>query len=317
MDASLTRADRIFFWVTRVVSAIGVLVTVVAAVATGSMIVHGHPAYVILLAVTVVVSAVVALRSWRTTTITRQKHRVVRGILAGASLAVIALLGWLVPASAEQPALSAMNSDAAVTVTETADRIVLTPTQTPSTVGVFFQPGARVDARAYAAVLKPLAEAGHTVIIPKQPLGIAFLATQAFTATRDTVPAVTQWVLGGHSLGGTVAAIDADAYANDASEPAVGLLFYASYPATDLSAMPAEVLSISGSTDGLATVDKIAASKTDLPADSTFLVIEGGNHAYFGDYGAQRGDGEPTISHDAQRTQISEASVAFVTSLAE
>ena len=55
-----------------------------------------------------------------------------------------------------------MDSDAAVTVTESATQIVMTPTGEVSSTGVFFQPGAKVDARAYAAVLRPLAEAGFT-----------------------------------------------------------------------------------------------------------------------------------------------------------
>ncbi len=73
----------------------------------------------------------------------------------------------------------------------------MTPTGKVSTTAVFFQPGAKVEARAYAAVLRPLAEAGFTVIIPKQPLGIAFLAIGTFDAARPHYPAVTEWVVGG------------------------------------------------------------------------------------------------------------------------
>ncbi|MEF2977583.1 alpha/beta hydrolase [Subtercola sp. YIM 133946] len=200
-------------------------------------------------------------------------------------------------------------------MSETPTQIVLTPTGTVSDTGVFFQPGAKVDARAYAAVLRPLAEAGHVVVIPKQPFGIAFLSTGAFSAARDHVAGVTQWVVAGHSLGGTVAAMDAQQYANAPSEPVVGLLLYASYPATDMSGLDAAVLSVSGSNDGLATPAKIDASKASLPPDTTYLVIDGGVHAFFGDYGPQAGDGQPSISHDDARSQISTASVAFVDGL--
>jgi hypothetical protein len=93
-----------------------------------------------------------------------------------------------------------MRSDAAVTVTETATSIVLVPAGTAGELGVFFQPGARVDARAYVAVLRPLAEAGHPVVIAKQPLGITFLALPAFDSARSAHPAVARWVVGGHSL---------------------------------------------------------------------------------------------------------------------
>jgi dienelactone hydrolase len=122
--------------------------------------------------------------------------------------------------------------------------------------------------------------------------------------------------VGGHSLGGTVAAIQAHAADADRSAPAVGLLLYASYPAGAVrGSLTAAVESVSGSNDGLATPAKIEASRVDLPADTTFTVIEGGTHAQFGSYGAQPGDGIPTISDERARTLITEASLRFVDSL--
>ncbi len=225
---------------------------------------------------------------------------------------------WLRPFAAVQPALAAMRSDADVTVTESATRIVLAPSGSAATsdVGVFFQPGARVDARAYAAVLRPLAQAGHPVVIAKQPLGIAFLALDAFDGARADQPEPTRWVLGGHSLGGTVAALQADDADSDATAPAVGLLLHASYPAGDVrGSLTAAVESVSGSRDGLATPEKIRASRADLPADATFTEIDGATHAQFGAYGIQPGDGTATISDGEARRLISEASLRFVSSL--
>ncbi len=225
-------------------------------------------------------------------------------------------MAWLRPFTAVEPALTAMSSDITVTVAEYPTQIVMTPTGTGSRTGVFFQPGARVDARAYAATLRPLAEAGCTVVIPKQPLGIAFLAGSAFDATKPAYPAITRWVVGGHSLGGTVAALQADSGDSDPTAPVVGLLLYASYPADDIStSLTAKVLSISASNDGLATPDKIDASKATLPADSTFTSIDGAVHAFFGDYGLQPGDGTPTVSHGDARTQVSRDSLSFVRNL--
>ena len=124
-------------------------------------------------------------------------------------------------------------------------------------------------------------------------------------------------MVGGHSLGGTVAAMDADAHDADAEAPVVGLLLWASYPADDLSTtLTAAVLSLSASEDGLATPAAIEASRTDLPTGATFTVVEGASHASFGDYGPQPGDGTPTIDADDARAQISAASVAFLTALA-
>ena len=134
-------------------------------------------------------------------------------------------------------------------------------------VALRFQPGALVDPRAYAAVLRPLAAAGHPVVIVKQPLGIAFLALGAFDDARDVVPDADGWVIGGHSLGGTVAAMQADEHDEDTERRATGLILYASYPADDISeTLTTQVLSISGTEDGLATPSKIADSAATLPS---------------------------------------------------
>lgn len=303
-------------WTVRVAAAAGALVVVWACVTSWGAIIHGHPLYGILLGATLLGSAVAG---WRTFTPRRRRtgwRRVAGVALILASLGWIALMGWVRRFSAVEPALSALRSDADVAVSESATRIVLTPAGPASDTGVFFQPGARVDPRAYAAILRPLAEAGHVVVIAKQPLGIAFLSVSAFDAARAEHEDLTRWVVGGHSLGGTVASTQADAADDDPDAPVVGLVLFASYPASDLStSLRASVLSISGSRDGLTTPDDVAASVSRLPASTTFLSIDGAVHSFFGDYGAQPGDGTPTISQDEARTEISRAAVAFVNRL--
>jgi len=269
--------------------------------------------YPVLLGLTVVGGVLVLWRSVRR----RSAHAGWRLagdlVLVAAAIGWVATMAWLRPFTAVEPALAAMRSDDAVTVTESATRIELEPTGDVTGTAVFFQPGAKVEARAYAAVLRPLAESGHLVVIAKQPLGIAFLATGAFDDARSAFPDARRWVVGGHSLGGVVASAEADAADSVATAPVVGLLLYASYPANDVStSLTAQVESISGSRDGLATPAKIDAAKPDLPAQAHYTVIDGGVHAFFADYGPQPGDGTPTISHDDARAQISAASVKFV-----
>lgn len=305
-------------WLVRAVAAAGVLVVAWVCATRWDVVVHGHPAYAVLLVLTLVGSVVVG---WRTLPERRQVaarwRRVAGLVLLGLGVLWVAAVAWLRPFAAVQPALDAMRSDDDVTVTETATRYVLAPTGDASATGVFFQPGARVDARAYAAVLRPLAEAGHTVVVTKQPLGIAFLARGAFDGARPDFPQIEGWVVGGHSLGGTVAAMEAVDDGTDEASPVAGLLLFASYPANDVSgSLTAAVASVSGSEDGLATPAKIDASRADLPAGSAFTVVDGAVHAQFGDYGPQPGDGNPTISDDDARAQISGAAVAFVDTLA-
>ncbi len=299
----------------RVLSALG-LITVAWCLLAWPAVVHGHPLYLVLLSATVVVSVVVALMSFRRAPAARGWRRALGIVGAVVALGWLAALVWLRPFAAVEPALTAMVSDGAVTVRESATRVVLEPAGGAGETGVFFQPGAKVEARAYAAVLRPLAEAGYTVVIAKQPLGIAFLATGAFEGARSAHPEIAQWVVGGHSLGGVVASTDAEAHDEDATGPVSGLLLYASYPATDLTdSLTGAVISISGTEDGLTTPDDVEASRADLPPTTEFVVVDGAVHAQFGDYGPQPGDGTPTIDDDDARAQISAASLAFVASI--
>jgi hypothetical protein len=305
-------------WFFRALAALGLAIVLWALVTSFGAVVHGHPAYAVLLLVTVVGSAFALWRHRARAPWVTGWRRFGSVLLVVGAVIWLAAVAWLRPHSAEEPALAAMRSDGTVRVQESATRIVLKPTGTVSPTGVIFQPGAKVEARAYAAVLRPLAEAGYQVVIVKQPLAIAFLALGAVGDVQDDYPSITSWIVGGHSLGGTVAAMEADDHDSDATSPVRGLLLYASYPASDISdSLTASVLSISGSNDGLATPEKIQRSQQDLPAASRFTVVDGGIHAFFGDYGSQSGDGTPTISHDDARRQIIEASVAFVDEVAQ
>lgn len=234
----------------------------------------------------------------------------------------IAIVGWLMPSGATSTGLEAMKTTSTVTVSEGDTQIDLVPNGPQQATAVFFQPGAKVDARAYVKTLRPLVEAGYVVVIAKQPLGIGFLATNALDTARSTFPEVKQWIVGGHSLGGTVAAMevasamDAQAASTDptnaAPAPVVALVLFASYPATDLSSETFPVLSISGEKDGLSTPATIDASRANLPASSTFIQIPGATHAFFGDYGTQVGDGEATTPRPHAYYQISQATLDFV-----
>ena len=300
-------------WIVRVVAVLGLAVVGWACLTAWSAIVHAHPLYPALLALTALGSLYALWRSFLPSRSRRTWVRVLAIIGLVLWVAWIALMAWLRPFPALEPALAAMQSSSTVTVTETPTQIVMAPAEATGTSGLFFQPGAKVDARAYAAVLRPLAEAGYTVVIPKQPLSIAFLATGAFESARDANPQITDWFVGGHSLGGTVAAMDAEAHDEDVTAPVVGLILYASYPASDMSqSLTSKVLSVYGTNDGLATPADIDASRAKLPKDALFTPIEGAVHAFFGDYGPQPGDGTPAVSHDEARQLISRNTLIFM-----
>ena len=307
-------APRPLVWVSRAaaVGAAGMVVWVFAT--AGSAVIHGHPLYPALLGITAAAAVGSLLVSDKREPRQGVWRIVLRALGAAGALAWVLVLAWLRPFPATGPALGAMVSDAAVTVTETATRIVMEPAERTAEVGVLFYPGARVDARAYAAHLRPVAESGRTVIIVKEPLGIAFGSTgdlESVVAARGG-----QWVVGGHSLGGTVAAMEAGVPVPTDVEPAVvGLLLWASHPAEDVSSFGGAVASISGGNDGLATPAEIEASRADLPASTVFTPIAGAVHAQFGWYGVQPGDGAPKISDADARGQIVEASLAMLATL--
>jgi dienelactone hydrolase len=126
-----------------------------------------------------------------------------------------------------------------------------------------------------------------------------------------TYPEIEHWIIGGHSLGGSMAA----QYARDNGGQLAGLAFMGSYPAGDMSQSPLPVVTIHGSLDGLATPAKIADSLKLLPPTTREAVIEGGNHAQYGNYGPQAGDGVATISREEQQRQTTQALVELVPQL--
>lgn len=231
--------------------------------------------------------------------------RVVIAILA---IGWVAVLAWLRPFPAGPDALAALQSDQAVTVVDHPTSIEFIPT-TRHNVGLVFSPGARVDARAYAALLRPVAEAGYLVVILKEPFGLAITQVGQSAGPIADHPDIGGWAVGGHSLGGVSAA----SFAADHLDTVDGLLLWASFPNDDMSAdVSLEVESIFGSNDLLATPADIERSKSKLPPDTTFTEIDGGVHAFFGDYGEQPGDGQPSIGREDASAQISAATIAFL-----
>jgi len=145
------------------------------------------------------------------------------------------------------------------------------------------------------------------------PLSLAVFNPDAAADVIRAYPEIQDWAVGGHSLGGSMAA---NFVYSEPSE-AQGLVLWASYPASnnDLSSSDVQAISISGTLDGLSTPDDIATSKPLLPPDTTWVPIEGGNHAQFGWYGDQPGDNPATISRQEQQNQIILATVNFLESL--
>jgi len=229
--------------------------------------------------------------------------RIVTALLG---LIIVAGVGFYVwastPAGELMPrAIQALESSEMVTVTYD-NWLVFTPNETESTTGFIFYPGGRVLADAYAPLGQSLAEEGYLAVFVPMPLNLAVLNVDGANAVIEEYPEIDRWVIGGHSLGGAMAA----RYAYNNPDAVDGLVMMAAFPETqfDFTERDLVVTSIYGSLDGLATVEEVEASKILLPNDAEFILIDGGNHAQFGWYGAQAGDNEATISRDDQFEQI-------------
>ncbi len=245
-----------------------------------------------------------------------RRRRILKWVLLGLlCMLLITIAGtawWLRPFPASAQAMGALHNANGVIVTTTNDDIVFMPEQHPIE-GIIFYPGARVDPDAYARYMLTFAEHGYAAFIVKMPLNIALLGENLASDVIAANPSIKLWVIGGHSLGGVAAC--SFALHNSIIK---GLLLYASYPDEDLSKQTRlHVTSISGTNDGLATPTKIAAAKPLLPATTSYVVVQGGVHAFFGDYGVQDGDGQPTISRESAHVTIADASVKLLDAVKE
>jgi hypothetical protein len=226
-------------------------------------------------------------------------------------LGIVAFLIWTqLVMPADRAAAQAVFDNPAVTVTDTPDSVVITPVEGRTLAGLVFIPGAKVDPYAYLATLAGTAETtGLTVVITKPTLNLAFFDQRPLAAFTAAAPDVAAWFVGGHSLGGVRACMLAED-ARAEGTPVAGLVLFASYCASPVDDGLA-VLSISGSEDGLSTPAKIESAADLLPADTTFVQVEGANHASFGAYGAQPGDGAATIPPAETAAAITEAILGF------
>jgi pimeloyl-ACP methyl ester carboxylesterase len=246
------------------------------------------------------------------------KRRWVAWLAAFVALLVVAgsaFVIWSLMRNLPMPeAMAALEADAEVTVV-TESWLVFAPAGTTPSTGLVLYPGGLVNPVAYAPVARAIAAEGFRVVVVPMPLNLAVVAPDRAAEVIRAFPEVRTWAVGGHSLGGAMAA----RYADRRPEQVKGLVLWAAYPAggNDLSQRSLAVVSIYGSRDGLATADDIDASRALLPATTTWVEIDGGNHAQFGWYGAQARDLEATISRESQQAQVVAATVGLLEGLGE
>lgn len=209
----------------------------------------------------------------------------------------------------DQVALNNLNSTSEVTVTTTSNYYAFIPTNKESNSAFILYPGALVDADAYAPLMMKLSSKGIPSFIAKMPLDMAILKSDAADQIIAHYPDIQNWYIGGHSLGGVMAAN----YAQKNPECFKGIAFLASYPNKDLSGYDLKALSLYGSNDTVLNMASYEQSKSLLPDKSfTEIVIDGGNHTNFGNYGPQSGDTPATISTQEQQSITANAILKMI-----
>lgn len=174
--------------------------------------------------------------------------------------------------------------------------------------GLIFYPGGKVQPEAYAPLLARLAEEGVLCVLIPMPGNLAVLAPNAAQGVAENFPEIEHWYIGGHSLGGAMAA----SYAAKHPEELEGLVLLAAYSTADLKDSGLSVLSVYGSEDGVMNRSAYEKDRANLPEDAEEVVIPGGCHAYFGNYGFQKGDGIPSVSPEEQQEQTAQAILSLI-----
>ncbi len=208
---------------------------------------------------------------------------------------------------ADLGAISAFSSNEKIQI-ETLDdeTIIFKPENIKA--GFIFYPGGKVEYTAYIPLMEKLAKKDIMCVLLKMPFNLAVLNVNGAEGIKEMHPEIENWYIGGHSLGGSMAA----SYLAENVADFDGLVLLGSYSTADLSEESIKVLSVFGSEDKVMNKEKYNENKINLPSNFSEEIIDGGCHAYFGMYGAQEGDGTPTITNEEQIKKTAEIINGFI-----
>ena len=173
--------------------------------------------------------------------------------------------------------------------------------------GIIFYPGGKVAYEAYAPLMSELAQRGILCVLVHMPCNLAVLDMDAAKGIPEQFPIIQNWYIGGHSLGGAMAASYAAKHPDDFD----GIVLLAAYSTADLTQSGLQIVQIYGTEDGVMNRASYEKYASNLPEGSMEIILEGGNHAGFGAYGPQKKDGALDISPESQWAQTADAIFAM------
>ncbi len=171
-------------------------------------------------------------------------------------------------------------------------------------IGFIFYPGGKVEHTAYAPLMRALADNGISSVLVEMPLKLAVLNADAWREAKELLPNVEKWYIGGHSLGGAMAASALDENIFE------GLILLAAYPTKEVN-IPA--LCVYGDNDKVMNLDKYNTGLDLFNKSYKEAIIFGANHSGFASYGQQNGDGEAGISGEEQIDITVDEIIDFIT----
>lgn len=217
-------------------------------------------------------------------------------VMAVLFISITAFVGWAsFYYKAEPIAIEIMENDNNISV---IDNFTIIQALEPSNTALIFYPGAKVEAISYLPMLEKLKQNGITSIIVKMPFNMAIFNSNAADDVFKLLPNIKNWYIGGHSMGGAMASN----YASKNMDKVKGLILLGAYVYGDYP--PDHALTIYGTFNS--NLEK------NIDYTENIVIIEGGNHAQFGNYGKQKGDPTATISSDQQQNIAVDAIIKFI-----
>jgi dienelactone hydrolase len=230
-------------------------------------------------------------------------------ILVGLGIVVaiiVSLYGYLTynaeqnRAKPTEVAMASMLSTDSVSVEEQGDWIVMRPIGQTPTTGMIVYPGAHCDTRGYAPIMREVAKAGYLVIGVQMPFEFSIFAPFSADGVREAFPDIERWVIAGHSMGGAMAGLYAEANQDDLA----GIIFWDAYPpeSSSLADTTLPVMHIHRATLEGEAPQKFEDNRQFFPENSVWVPIPGGIHMYFGSFngGAYEELWTPKISEQEQ-----------------